>query len=149
MFTETLIKIYERDLRKLRTEIESYSNEADLWKKSGNIPNSAGNLALHLVGNLKHFVGAVLGGSGYTRDRPAEFASEKLPRESILKEIDETIDVVRSTISKLTDDDFEKTYPIEVFGEPLTTGHFLVHLTTHLNYHLGQIDYHRRILASS
>jgi len=149
MLAETLIKIYERDLEKLRTEVKSYSNEADLWKRSGDIPNSAGNLALHLVGNLKHFIGAVLGDSGYERDRPAEFASENISRVSILKDIDETVDVLRQTIGKLTDADFAKTYPIEVFGEPLTTGHFLIHLTTHFNYHLGQIDYHRRILAAT
>jgi uncharacterized damage-inducible protein DinB len=148
MLAETLITIYERDLGKLRTEIESYAHEADLWKKSGDIPNSTGNLALHLVGNLKHFIGSVLGDSGYQRDRPAEFSSDNISRDTILNEIDETIDLLQSTISKLTDEDFAKTYPIEVFGEPLPTEHFLIHLTTHLNYHLGQIDYHRRILAA-
>ncbi|HYJ90476.1 MAG TPA: DinB family protein [Pyrinomonadaceae bacterium] len=148
MLRDTLIKLYERDLAKLRQEVESYPNEADLWKKSGDIPNSAGNLALHLTGNLKHFIGAVLGESGYVRDRPAEFASMGVSREQILADIDETLSILKTAINKLTDDDFAKTYPIEVFGEPMSTGYFLVHLTTHFNYHLGQIDYHRRLLAA-
>jgi uncharacterized damage-inducible protein DinB len=148
MLADTLIKLYERDLGKLRSEIEGYANEADLWKKSGDIPNSAGNLALHLTGNLKHFIGAILGDSGYVRDRPAEFDSTNVSREQILADIDETLSILKTAINKLTDDDFAKTYPIEVFGEPMSTGYFLVHLTTHFNYHLGQIDYHRRLLAA-
>ena len=147
MLQEILIELYDRDLNKLKTEIEQFSGEADLWKTSGDITNSAGNLSQHLVGNLQHFVGAVLGESGYVRDRDSEFASRNSSKEELLKEIDTTLAVVKETIGKLTDDDLAKTYPIEVFGKPLTTGSFLTHLTTHLNYHLGQINYHRRLLA--
>src|SRR5918996_1314625 len=137
MLRDTLINIYERDLAKLRTEIESYSDEADLWKTNGDIKNSAGNLALHLTGNLKHFIGATLGNSGYIRDRDAEFSSGGISRSQLLTDVDSTLKVVKTTITELTEDDFAKTYPIEVFGEPMTTGYFLVHLTTHFNYHLG------------
>jgi uncharacterized damage-inducible protein DinB len=147
MLRDTLLKLYERDLAKLRTEIESYSDENDLWKTDREVTNSAGNLAQHLTGNLKHFIGTTLGNTGYVRDRDAEFASKETTKKSLLTEVDETRKVVRDTISALTDDDFAKTYPIEVFGEPMTTGYFLVHLTTHFNYHLGQINYHRRLLA--
>src|SRR5215468_3701808 len=143
MLRETLIKLYDRDLSKLRTEIESYSDENDLWKTEGEITNSAGNLALHLTGNLKHFIGATLGNSGFVRDRDGEFSSKGITREQILTDIDKTVAVINETITSLTDEDFAKTYPIEVFGEPMSTGYFLVHLTTHFNYHLGQVNYHR------
>jgi uncharacterized damage-inducible protein DinB len=149
MLTEILIELYERDLNKLRTEIEQFSSEDDLWKTSGDITNSAGNLAQHLVGNLQHFIGTVLGGSGYVRDRDSEFASRNSSKNELLQEIDTTLGVVKETLGKLNDDDFAKTYPIEVFGEPLTTGFFLTHLTTHFNYHLGQINYHRRLLTKA
>jgi uncharacterized damage-inducible protein DinB len=148
MLRDTLIKLYERDLAKLRSEIESYTNENDLWKTEGEITNSAGNLAQHLTGNLKHFIGATLGDSGYVRDRDAEFASKETTKEQLLADVDQTREIIKETISSLTDEDFAKTYPIEVFGEPMTTGYFLVHLTTHFNYHLGQINYHRRMLGS-
>ena len=145
MLTDTLIQIYERDLNKLKTEIVQYSDEADLWKMTGEISNSAGNLTLHLFGNLNHFIGAVLGGSDYVRNRDAEFSEAGVSREQLLAEIDKTITVVTATLKKLTDEDFAKLYPIEVFGRPMTTEFFLVHLATHLTYHLGQINYHRRI----
>ena len=147
MLQEILIELYDRDLNKLKSEIELFADEADLWKTSGDITNSAGNLCQHLVGNLQHFIGATLGRSGYVRDRDSEFATKNTSKEDLLKEIDATLAVVRETISKLNNDDLAKTYPIEVFGEPITTGFFLTHLTTHFNYHLGQINYHRRLLA--
>jgi uncharacterized damage-inducible protein DinB len=146
MLTDILAQLYERDLTKLKGEIEQYE-EADLWRTRGEISNSAGNLCLHLTGNLKHFFGAVLGGTGYVRDRDAEFSSRNVSKQEMLSDIDATLGVVRSTLEKLTTDDFEKTYPIEVFGHPMTTGYFLTHLATHFNYHLGQINYHRRLLA--
>ncbi|HLA96692.1 MAG TPA: DUF1572 family protein [Pyrinomonadaceae bacterium] len=148
MLTETLTQLYSRDLDKLKTEIGQYSNEGDLWKTSGEITNSAGNLTLHLIGNLKHFIGAVLGNSGFVRDRDAEFSTGGVARAELLAEIEVADLAVRSTLKKLTDADLANTYPIEVFGHPMTTEFFLVHLATHLNYHLGQINYHRRILAS-
>ena len=147
MLQEILIELYDRDLNKLKSEIELFADEADLWKTSGDITNSAGNLCQHLVGNLQHFIGATLGRSGYVRDRDSEFATKNSSKEDLLKEIDATLAVVRETISKLSNDDLAKIYPIEVFGEPITTGFFLTHLTTHFDYHLGQINYHRRLLA--
>ena len=147
MLNKILIDIYERDLDKLRTEIEGYSNEDDLWKTGDGISNSAGNLCLHLTGNLQHFFGSVLGGSGYVRDRDAEFANKNVPRDEMLAMIDSTKAVVVDTLNKLTDEDLATTYPIEVFGHPMTTGYFLTHLTTHFNYHLGQLNYHRRLLG--
>lgn len=148
MLTDILLQLYKRDLEKLKSEVEQYSNEADLWKKSGDIPNSGGNLCLHLCGNLRHFIGAVLGSSGYVRDRDAEFSNGGVMREEIYTMIDATLAEVTDSLSKLSEMDLAKKYPIEVFGHPMTTEYFLVHLATHLNYHLGQIDYHRRLIAA-
>ena len=148
MLSGILIELYERDLGKLRHEIDLYSNEADLWKTGGDIINPAGNLCLHLTGNLKHFFGAVLGGTGYVRDRDTEFSTKNVAKSELLQGIDETANIVRSTLEKLSEGDYAKTYPIEVFGKPMTTGFFLVHLATHLNWHLGHINYHRRLLSA-
>jgi len=147
MLKDVLIELYERDLNKLKTEIEQFADEADLWQTSGEITNSGGNLCLHLTGNLKHFIGAVLGGSGYVRDRDAEFSSTGVSKEAMLADIGSTAAVVKNSLEKLTEVDFAKIYPIEVFGHSMTTAFFLVHLTTHFNYHLGQINYHRRLLS--
>lgn len=148
MITEVLLSLYQRDLATLRAEIGKFENEGDLWRAEGEIANSAGNLCLHLCGNLQHFFGTVLGGSGYVRDRDSEFARKDVPRAELHAEIDAAVDSVSSTLAGLTDEDLAKVYPVEVFGHPMTTEFFLVHLATHLNYHLGQINYHRRMLAN-
>lgn len=148
MIQNVLIDLFERDLAKLKEEIGAYASEGDLWQTAGAIPNSAGNLCLHLAGNLRHFFGAVLSGTGYMRDRDAEFAAKFVPRAQLIEEVDAAAADVRTTLEKLTEEDLAKNYPIEVFGKPMTTEFFLVHLATHLNYHLGQINYHRRLLAS-
>lgn len=146
MLQEILSELYERDLKKLKTEIEQYPNEGQLWEKPGDVPNSAGNLCLHLNGNLQHFFGAILGGSGYVRNRDHEFSAGFVPRQQMLDDIDKTISVVRETLAELSDDDLERDYPIEVFGAPITTKLFITHLALHLNWHLGQINYHRRMV---
>lgn len=147
MLTNILIELYKRDLNKLREEINLFSDEADLWKTAEGVTNSAGNLSQHLTGNLLHFFGAVLGESGYVRDRDAEFAAKGTTRADLLAQIDAAEESVIKTLAALTDEDMDKTYPIEVFGHPMTTGFFLTHLTTHFNYHLGQVNYYRRLLG--
>ena len=147
MLIKILAELYERDLAKLKSEIEQYSNAADLWLTDGDVANSAGNLTLHIVGNLNHFLGGVLGGSGYVRDRDLEFSARDVPREDLVAAIDETRAVLKETFEKLSEDHLAAEYPIQVFGEPMKTGYFLVHLATHLNYHLGQVNYHRRLLS--
>lgn len=141
-----LKKIFERDLDQLAQEISAYAKETDLWVVKGEIKNSAGNLCLHLCGNLQHFVGKVLGGTNYVRNREAEFADKDVPRSTLLKEIATTRKVVSDTLHSMTPSQLDETYPINVFGEPMTTGYFLLHLATHLTYHRGQVNYHRRLL---
>ena len=143
---QTLLQIYLRDLEKLKTEITSFKDEKNIWKISGEIKNSAGNLCLHLCGNLQHFVGAVLGNSGYVRNRDAEFSRKDVPKTDLIKEIDVTIKAVKLTIESLTEAELNKISPSNIFGEGTSTGAFLIYLATHLNYHLGQINYHRRLL---
>jgi len=143
----SLQKIFDRDLTLLHQEIEAYPNEESLWAVSGNIKNSGGNLCLHLCGNLQHFVGTVLGNTGYVRNREAEFAVKNIPKVKLLEEIDSTRKAVSATLQKLNSSALEETYPIQVFGEPMTVNFFLIHLATHLTYHRGQINYHRRLLA--
>ncbi len=141
-----LAKVFEKDLKKLKEEIESYE-ESDLFKTATGITNSAGNLAMHLVGNLKHFIGAVLGNSGYIRNREFEFAGQ-ISQAALLTEIEETQIIVRETLAKITAQNLDQNYPVRVFGDDMTSGFFLIHLLGHLNYHMGQINYHRRLIKN-
>ncbi|OKS88553.1 DinB family protein [Mucilaginibacter polytrichastri] len=146
MFVSILKKLYLRDLAKLRTEIELYKNEENLWHTEGDIANAAGNLCLHLVGNLNTYIGNVLGNTGYVRNRPLEFSSRNIPRADLLKSIDETIEMIATTLDQLSDEILSNEYPQIVMEQTVTTGYFLTHLSSHLMYHLGQINYHRRLL---
>lgn len=143
---EILDKLYQRDLEKLKTEITSYKNEENLWKTSGAILNSGGNLCLHLCGNLQHFIGAILGNSGYVRKRDEEFSKKNVPLSELVTELELTMKVVKDTLEKLNENDLQKIYPVNVFGYEMTTVYLLTHMAAHLNYHLGQINYHRRFL---
>ena len=149
MVIEILKELFDRDLKKLKTEIGQYKDEINLWKVDGELPNSGGNLTLHLIGNLKHFIGAELGGSGYVRQRDLEFSSEATPRAELLQMIEETMADVAAGLDNVTPEQLNADYPIVVFADrtdKMTTGWFLIHLATHLDYHLGQINYHRRLL---
>jgi len=143
---ETLTKLFLRDLDKLKTEISSFKDEKKIWVISGEVKNSAGNLCLHLCGNLQHFIGAVLGNSGYVRNRDAEFSRKDVPIRELVAEIELTTKAVEKTLKELKEEKLEEIFPINVFGYEMTTGFFLTHLATHLNYHLGQVNYHRRLL---
>lgn len=146
MITESLPLLFERDLEKMKLEISAYTNEQDIWVVKENISNSAGNLCLHITGNLKHFIGNMLGNIAYERDRNKEFSDKNIPASSLLSALDETMAAVKQTLENLSREDLLKTFPLKVFGYEMTTGYFLIHLYGHLNYHLGQINYHRRLL---
>lgn len=146
MLIKTLKALFRRDLNKLRKEIELYQQEAAIWAVDKNIANSAGNLCLHLVGNLNTYIGAELGKSGYIRHRELEFSLKDIPTSELLKQIDETIQAVEKGLDKVTDKQLDEEYPLLVLAEKTSTAYFLVHLLAHLGYHLGQINYHRRLL---
>ena len=146
MIIDTLQKIFKRDLEKLKQEISLYRDEKNLWVIDKNIANSAGNLCLHLVGNLNTYIGAEIGKTGYIRNRDLEFSQKNIPQQELIRMIENTITVVEDGLNKLNEADLEKEYSLLVFKEKTTTGYFLIHLAVHLDYHLGQINYHRRLL---
>ena len=146
MLNESLKALFNRDLNKLKVEIESYQKESNLWIIGEGTSNSAGNLCLHLIGNTNGFIGAQMGKTGYVRQRDLEFSLKNVPRAELLKKIEDTIIMVDSVLGTMTAEQFEAEYPIQVFGHPMTTEYFLIHLSGHLTYHLGQINYHRRLL---
>jgi len=147
MINSVLVTLFCRDLAKLKVELELYKTETQIWKVTGDIANSAGNLCLHLVGNLDTYIGATLGNSGYMRDRDAEFALKNIPRSELIQRIDSTNQTIQQVVPKLTDKQLKSEYPLLVLKEKTTTEYFLIHLAMHLSYHLGQVNYHRRLTA--
>ena len=147
MLKETLLEFYERDLQKLSEEINAYENEQVIWMTKDGINNSSGNLCLHLIGNLKHFIGATLGNTGYIRERDKEFSLKNIPKSDLISSVHETKSIVLKTLQKVSAEDLEKDFPLEKHNKIVTTENMLMHLLIHLGYHLGQINYHRRILT--
>ena len=146
MLTETLKSIFNRDLKRLQNEIELYKNESSIWKIHGEINNSAGNLCLHLVGNFNTYIGKELGGIDYIRNRDLEFSARNVPRQELIDKIENIIEIINQTLDNMDETLLQSEYPILVFDSKTSTEYLLIHLTTHLAYHLGQINYHRRLI---
>jgi uncharacterized damage-inducible protein DinB len=144
----SLAELFERDIQKVITEIQAYKKEESLWMISEGISNSAGNLSLHLIGNLNHFIGKILGGSDYVRNREAEFSIKNIKREKLIQDLLKAKSTVSGTLRNLPQETLYSIYPVKVFENEMTTFQFITHLLAHLNYHLGQINYHRRLLDS-
>lgn len=144
-----LSALYTRDLNKVIAEIEAYPSEDALWLMAGQINNSAGNLALHLVGNISQFLGDDLGDVPFARDRDSEFTRKSVPRAELLEGLRRTRELAQQTLDHLDDARLDRLHPRQPpgFPEAMTSRYFLIHLYGHLNYHLGQINYHRRLLA--
>jgi uncharacterized damage-inducible protein DinB len=136
-----------RELAAVQRSVQAYPDDASLWALPNGLPNAGGTLVLHLAGNLQHYVGTVLGGTGYVRDRPAEFARRDVSRAELLSELENAVRAVQRTLPTLREESLAKPYPEMVGGKVLTTASFLMHLATHLAYHLGQLDYHRRVVT--
>lgn len=142
---DIFMKLFARDLDKLIAEVNMCKRDGNLWRIAGDVKNSAGNLCLHIIGNLQHFIGAVIGETGYIRDREAEFSTTAVSRDILLSALLETKEIVIDSLQKLDRKKLQEIYPIDVFGEKMSYEFFMIHLIGHLNYHLGQINYIRRL----
>jgi len=139
-----LSKLYQRDLKRLLNELDAFENENHLWITKGSIANPAGNLILHMIGNLNHYFGAIILENGYKRNREFEFSGKKSLRELRI-ETESLISVMTKSFESLSEEKLNEKYPLEVFGEPMTYFEFIIHLYGHLNWHLGQLNYLRRL----
>jgi len=137
--------VLDRDLRALAREVAAYADERDLWRIAPGVPNSAGTLALHLAGNIQHYLGARLGGTPYVRDRPAEFAERGVPRAELLARIEAARAAVQAAAAAKVDTSAD--FPEMISDHRIVTADYLIHLCSHFAFHLGQLDYHRRFVT--
>lgn len=142
------LHFFERDLQKMKDELLQYQQEEDIWKTRDFISNSAGNLFLHIMGNLRHFIGAALAQSGYVRNRDYEFAAVGVPLQQLLAEWELTMKDLSVGLNNVSDEGMQENFPFLKHGETKSVEYMLQHLYSHLNYHLGQINYHRRLISS-
>ncbi len=138
--------LYQADLNKLIEEINLFTTENNIWETKDGITNSAGNLTLHLLGNLNHFIGKTLGGTDYVRKRDEEFSLKNIPKEKLISDLKELKETIKNSIPNLSKEDLQKDFPIAIRNETFSTEMMLTYLLAHLNYHLGQVNYLRRML---
>lgn len=144
MLSTELAALFARDLQRLIQELRAFPDSGSLWQIAPGVTNAAGTLALHLEGNLREYIGRQLGGIEFARDRPLEFSKRGVEHEELIAGIEAVRSAVLRVIEGLSDEQLAAIYPEQVLGVPITTRQFLIHLSGHLNYHLGQIDYLRR-----
>jgi uncharacterized damage-inducible protein DinB len=147
MSVSILKLLITRELRAFRRELEAYPDDASVWRAVPGLPNTGGTLALHVVGNLRHFIGAIVGRDGYVRDRDAEFSRRDVSRRELLAGLDAALAAVERALGAASDDGLRGAYPEPIAKRTVPTEAFLLHLATHLAYHLGQMDYHRRAVT--
>jgi uncharacterized damage-inducible protein DinB len=147
MLLDVMQAILRRDIAGVRRSVEAYPDDETPWEQRPGLPNAGGTLALHVAGNIQHYIGAALGRSGYRRDRDAEFARRGVPRGEMLAELDAADRAVVRGFAELSERSLDEAFPEPIAKRTVTTEAFLVHIATHLAYHLGQIDYHRRVVT--
>ncbi|WP_428330006.1 DinB family protein [Mucilaginibacter sp.] len=140
-----LTELFERDLLKLKDEIRNFKDEENIWHKPEGVSNSAGTLVLHLVGSISYNIGTLIGNTGYVRDRVQEFALSDVPRDKLIVAIETVIDMLKTVLPKLDEQQLKALYPLEIIGQR-SIAFYLTYFYGHLNYHLGQVNYLRRIL---
>lgn len=145
MMITPLTALFVRDLIRLKAEIKLYKSDTVLWIIEHSIKNSGGNLCLHLIGNLKTFIGNGLAKTEYIRQRGFEFSGKHVPREQLYAEIDETIEIVKKGLSQVNTEQLSDNFPVVIWEKETGMEFTLIHLYGHLNYHLGQVNYHRRM----
>ena len=146
MVNTELAEFYQRDIEKLITELNLVKDEEALWKTTGTIKNSCGNLTLHLIGNLSYYIGKMLGHSGYVRNRELEFSAKNVSRHVMTDQLRALIPLIVKTITSISDQQLDEPYPEFFTKENASIRHVLTHLLLHLNYHTGQLNYLRRAL---
>jgi len=142
--TDHLQTLLLRDLDAFQAEIAALPDDAALWRRLPGMPNAMGNLALHIAGNLQHFVGAILGGSGYLRNREQEFAQNAGTRAELAQELARARLAVETVLPGLDGETLGRDFPVPIDGIHLPTQVFLLRLSVHLAYHLGQVNVLRR-----
>jgi len=143
-----LADLYRRDLTRLLQQLDAFPDTAALWRTLPGVTNSAGNLIIHLEGNLREYIGRCIAGIPYQRHRDAEFSSTGLSIDDLRQRIQGLIDTIPPAIAALTPNTLAAIQPEPLGKMQMPTHQFLLHLYGHFNYHLGQIDYIRRISTS-
>lgn len=148
MYTQLLTSLFTRELNTLIKELNLFKSDDAIWETVPGVSNSAGNLSLHIIGNLNHFVGHMLGNTDYVRNRDLEFSAKSIEKSRLISDLESTIELIKKVLPTITEENLNSDFPYELNGQKYKTDMFLNHLLLHLSYHLGQVNYLRRFLEA-
>jgi uncharacterized damage-inducible protein DinB len=148
MITAVLIDLYSREIEKLKNEVLAFESDDLIWRTPDTQVISAGNQCLYIAGSLQHYIGNIIGDSGYIRNKEAEMKAKNISRERLLEEIENMRQVVVDTLEQVSKTELQKQFPTNEFEEPVSTEFFLIHLLRKLSYHLGQISLLRQLVSA-
>jgi uncharacterized damage-inducible protein DinB len=115
-------------------------SEEEIWWRPNAASNSAGNLVLHLCGNVRQWIISGLGGAPDKRQRDLEFSEQgPVPRRELVTRLRRTVRDAFRVLVKLSDDSLARKYSIQ--GYHVTGMDAVFHVTEHFGYHTGQIIY--------
>jgi uncharacterized damage-inducible protein DinB len=143
-FTEDIVRLLVRELEGFQRELGLFPDDESVWRACDGVTNSVANLALHVAGNLQYFIGTIIGGTGYVRDREAEFGRRSGSRREVVAELANAIRTVREVLPRLTEEQLDAAMSHPLLPPGVPTRRFLLHLCVHAGYHLGQSGYLRR-----
>jgi hypothetical protein len=146
---DDLMRLMVRELEGFKREIGLFPDDESTWRTVPGITNSAANLAMHVAGGLQHFVGALLGKTGYVRNRALEFSRRSGSRAEVIAELDQAIRTVRDVMPRLSEADLSGDFSPPVIDAAVGVRTFLIHLCAHAAMHLGQAGYLRRALTGN
>jgi len=115
-------------------------SEEEIWWRPNPASNSAGNLILHLCGNVRQWIIAGLGGAKDKRERNREFAERgPIPRKALVTQLRGTVREASQVLARLSNESLTRKYEIQGYRVRGLDAAFRV--TEHFGYHTGQIIY--------
>ena len=147
-FLADALSLVEQYQNSIRADFQAIPDDS-IWKCPVPGQVSPANQVLHLTGNLRHFMGHLVGGSDYKRDRDREFKTEpSATKAEILAGWETACEETREVLQDLDDDQLLKEAPVERFPGGVPVHRYILRLLGHLTYHAGQIRSLYRILQN-
>jgi uncharacterized damage-inducible protein DinB len=132
-------RLFDESLPRLKKCLALLSDE-EIWTRPNAETVSAGNLVIHLCGNVRQWIVSRLGGAPDIRQRDAEFSEPgPMPRGKLQERLDTVMDEARQVLARLDPSSLAEPQTVQGFQE--TGVSILIHVVEHFSYHVGQISY--------
>jgi uncharacterized damage-inducible protein DinB len=148
---QSRFRLREDYLVKITAALEEITEE-QLWWRPNEASNSAGNLLLHLSGNVRQWILAGVAGQKDVRDRASEFTARSgRSKAELLELLTATLDEVDAALDAIEKEAAASDAPLQRICHPQRYTQSVLdavyHVVEHFSYHTGQIVYIAKLLA--